>query len=106
MVELQPEFRMVIPRRFWRRSWRGIGVAIESRDQTVNAFRPQDGGEFGTPGRHLADCAVEIDVRETAALAQCLATLHCAEQRVIEALHGIAAGRRGMERTEIGRAHV
>jgi hypothetical protein len=43
-----------------------------------------------------------LELGETAALAQCLATPHCAEQRVIEALHGIAAaGRRGMERTRI-----
>jgi len=41
-----------------------------------------------------------LELRETAALAQCLSTLHCAEQRVIEALHSIAAARwRGMERT-------
>ena len=31
MVELQPEIRTVIPRSFWRCSWRGLGLAIESR---------------------------------------------------------------------------
>src|SRR6266481_2984864 len=43
---------------------RASALRLRAEIQTVNAFRLQDGGEFGAPGRHPADCAVEIDVRD------------------------------------------
>ena len=46
-----------------RGSGEDIGLAAQCRDQAVDALALQDGGEFGTAGRHLADRAVEIDVR-------------------------------------------
>jgi hypothetical protein len=39
-----------------------IGLAVDRRDQAVDALTLQDGGEFGAMGRHLTDRAVEIDV--------------------------------------------
>ena len=40
-----------------------ISLAVQCRDQAIDALVLQDRGEFGTAGRHLADRAVEIDVR-------------------------------------------
>src|SRR5271156_4615345 len=40
-----------------------IGFAVEGRDEAVDAVLPQDSGELGAAGRHFADRAVEIDVR-------------------------------------------
>jgi len=45
--------------RLGRRPGRDIGLAVERRDQTVDAVVGQDGGEFGTAGRRFANRAVE-----------------------------------------------
>src|SRR5712671_5092474 len=43
---------------------RTSALRLRAETRPSIAFRLQDGGEFGAPGRHLADCAVEIDVRD------------------------------------------
>src|SRR5207244_2497179 len=60
-------------------------------------------GRADRKSRHRSDVETaannRLKLRETAALAQCPAILHRAEQRVVEALHSIAAARRrGMAR--------
>src|SRR5215469_7095622 len=46
-----------------------VRLAVKGGDQTVNALRLQDGSELGATGRHLTDCAVEIDVGDQPGLA-------------------------------------
>src|SRR5271165_4491555 len=46
-----------------------VGLTVEGRDQTVNAFLLQDGSELRAPGCHFADGAVEVDVGDQPAVA-------------------------------------
>ena len=46
-----------------------VGFAVQRRDEAVDTLAPQDGSEFGTAGRHLADCTVEVDVGNQPSLA-------------------------------------
>src|SRR5882672_4425257 len=55
-------------KRFSGGSGENVGLAIEGGDKAVDAVGPQDGGEFGAAGRHLANRAVEIDVGDQPAL--------------------------------------
>jgi hypothetical protein len=49
--------------------YKQVGLAVQCRDQAIDAFALQDGGEFGATGCHLADRAVEIDIRNQPGIA-------------------------------------
>src|SRR6516164_10687585 len=46
-----------------------IGLAVQRRDQAVDALVPENRGELGAAGRHLADGAVEVDVGDQPGIA-------------------------------------
>ena len=52
-----------------RTSVEGIGFAVKRGDQPVDTLVLQDGAKFGAAGRHLADRAVEIDIRDQPCIA-------------------------------------